>query len=152
MPPLPEQPPPQQPPPPPSTKVSTFSLSKYKISSKISTSINILLTWQISGNKQTTAVKPMAQLVKDYDFGFPLRNVQQLDAIEQNILTDDKYATSLVSSQYKFPFNIFIIFSNQNYPHLNQQKKKIFKMHRRRQRRKRNISRFCLHLFDQTKF
>lgn len=40
----------------------------------------------------------MAQLIKDYNFGFPLRNVQQLDDIEQNILTDDKYATSLVSS------------------------------------------------------
>lgn len=39
----------------------------------------------------------MAQLIKDYNFGFPLRNVQQLDDIEQNILTDDKYATSLVS-------------------------------------------------------
>lgn len=51
----------------------------------------------------------MAQLVKDYNFGFPLRNVQQLDAIEQNILTDDKYATSLVRSQYKFPFDFSII-------------------------------------------
>lgn len=42
------------------------------------------------------AVKPMAELVKGYNFGFPLQNVQQLDAIEQNILTDDKYASSLV--------------------------------------------------------
>lgn len=39
----------------------------------------------------------MAQLIKDYNFGFPLQNVQQLDDIEQNILTDDKYATSLVN-------------------------------------------------------
>lgn len=49
-----------------------------------------------------TEVKPMAHLVKNYDFGFPLRNVLQLDAIEQNILTDDKYATSLVSQIHLF--------------------------------------------------
>lgn len=46
----------------------------------------------------------MAHLVNNYDFGFPLKNVQQLDAIEQNILSDDKYATSLVK-QFMFSFN-----------------------------------------------
>ncbi|XP_055320665.1 longitudinals lacking protein, isoforms H/M/V-like isoform X9 [Sitodiplosis mosellana] len=68
-PPLPTQPHPQRPPSPKSRTIrSSISLT----------------------------VKPMAQLVKDYNFGFPLKNVQQLDAIEQNILTDDKYATSLI--------------------------------------------------------
>lgn len=48
----------------------------------------------------------MAHLVKDYNFGFPLKNVQQLDAIEQNILTDDKYATSLVNYSLAFRINL----------------------------------------------
>lgn len=48
----------------------------------------------------------MAHLVKDYNFGFPLKNVQQLDAIEQNILTDDKYATSLVNYSLAFHINL----------------------------------------------
>lgn len=100
----------------------------------------------------------MAQLVKDYNFGFPLKNVQQLDAIEQNILTDDKYATSLVRSQYKFHFTIFMTFSNQNYPNMSRiltnqkQLEKSNLTQRRRQRRKRNISRFCLHVFEQINF
>lgn len=53
-------------------------------------------------------VKPMAQLVKDYNFGFPLRSVEQLDDIERNILSDDKYATSLV----KFFITIFYYIKN----------------------------------------
>lgn len=47
-------------------------------------------------SKKIIGVKPMAHLIKDYNFGFPLKNIQQLDGIEQNILSDDKYATSLV--------------------------------------------------------
>lgn len=44
----------------------------------------------------------MAQLVKDYDFGFPLKNIEQLDDIERNILSDDKYGTSLVIFSFLF--------------------------------------------------
>lgn len=55
-------------------------------------------------------VKPMAQLVKDYDFGFPLKNVEQLDNIERNILTDDKYATSLVNICFVFILFLFLNF------------------------------------------
>lgn len=39
----------------------------------------------------------MASLVKNYNFGFPLTNLEQLDALEQNLLTDDQYTESLVS-------------------------------------------------------
>lgn len=44
----------------------------------------------------------MAELVKDYDFGFPLKSVEQLDNIERNILSDDKYASSLVMYKNNF--------------------------------------------------
>lgn len=43
-----------------------------------------------------TEVKPMAHLIKNYNFGLPLNNVEDLDNIERQILTDDKYASSLV--------------------------------------------------------
>lgn len=38
----------------------------------------------------------MAQLIKNYNFGFPLRTVVDLDNVEQNMLTDDKYGSTLV--------------------------------------------------------
>lgn len=60
----------------------------------------------------------MAQLVKDYNFGFPLKNVQQLDAIEQNILTDDKYASSLVNYQ-KTNFHPLIIIVKKKFQEKN---------------------------------
>lgn len=58
----------------------------------------------------------MAQLIKDYNFGFPLQNVQQLDDIEQNILTDDKYATSLVNkiNSSSSNYSIMTIFAMLN--------------------------------------
>lgn len=42
----------------------------------------------------------MAHLVKDYDFGFPLTNIEQLNNIERNILTDDGYASTLVINSF----------------------------------------------------
>lgn len=51
----------------------------------------------------------MAQLVKDYDFGFPLKNIEQLDDIERNILSDDKYGTSLVIFSF-FIFHLHFVF------------------------------------------
>lgn len=38
----------------------------------------------------------MAQLIDNYNFGFPLKTVQDLDNVEQNMLTDDKYVSTLV--------------------------------------------------------
>lgn len=40
----------------------------------------------------------MAQLVKNYNFGLPLNTIEELNNIERNLLTDDKYGSSLVSS------------------------------------------------------
>lgn len=75
---------------------------------KISWSCKTFFTIETkSQNITVTGVKPMAQLIKDYNFGFPLRNVQQLDDIEQNILTDDKYQTSLVSAIFTWISNWF---------------------------------------------
>ncbi|XP_031629855.1 longitudinals lacking protein, isoforms H/M/V-like isoform X9 [Contarinia nasturtii] len=83
-------PPPPPPPPPSSSQSSSPSVRSFSLK-----------------------VKPMAQLVKDYNFGFPLRNVQQLDAIEQNILTDDKYASSLIGFLKSKPGSL-----RQNFPKL----------------------------------
>lgn len=79
------------PPPPPPTLVQ-------RIMRLIVVEIEIWKFCRNINNCIVVGVKPMAQLIKDYNFGFPLRNVQQLDDIEQNILTDDKYATSLVNN------------------------------------------------------
>lgn len=38
----------------------------------------------------------MAQLIKNYNFGFPLNTVEGLDNVEQNLLTDDQYGSNLV--------------------------------------------------------
>lgn len=39
----------------------------------------------------------MAQLIDNYNFGFPLNTVEDLNNVEQNIVTDDKYVSTLVS-------------------------------------------------------
>lgn len=39
----------------------------------------------------------MAQLVKNYTFGLPLNTIEELNNIERNLFTDDKYAASLVN-------------------------------------------------------
>lgn len=49
-------------------------------------------------NFEFSEVKPMAQLVKNYNFGLPLNTIEELDNIERNLFTDDKYASSLVNN------------------------------------------------------
>lgn len=41
-------------------------------------------------------IKPLAQLVENYDFGLPLNTIEELDNIERNLHINDNYASSLV--------------------------------------------------------
>lgn len=47
----------------------------------------------------------MAQLIDNYNFGFPLNTVEDLNNVEQNIVTDDKYVSTLVCiHQFRLTF------------------------------------------------
>lgn len=50
----------------------------------------------------------MALLIKDYDFGLPLKTIEDLDKIETNLLMDDKYTSCLVRSIPQFRQRFYV--------------------------------------------
>lgn len=63
----------------------------------------------------------MAQLIKNYNFGLPLNTPEELDNIERNLFTDDKYASSLVNKLNCYESHMKI--------HLKKNKTNIFIIH-----------------------